>query len=498
MQPLRSAFGLTVTTGIALGSLNLSTSAEDGVRGIGGGTPIRGVASSAGASSAPAAASRLGPGGCPFPVWPPPTVWCATNEANEPQPPNDTICAISDATDPGGGYRVADDLWFSSAVMEVFGLTWWGTLCRLEGSEFLECDMDVLPPSEDNWTIRYYEDDDGRPGTLITEFVGVGPGVASGDYSRVALEEEIVVPGVGSWTKMEMTYFFDDADVLWLGGLQRYWIEIYSDYANDCFFCWQTSNPNWNLYSLQAEVDEPYDPMWANEFDMAQCQCAWHVDPNPRPTVRMELVDPTPVDQDQCCHFRYVVENQYFVGAGPVTKFYMAVHRGDHSDPDCGEDLSEITPPPGYTVSYCEGWRTRELGDSRWVIYQFDPIGDARIPELSEVFGSLRVRVNDERANDLHGEYQTEIVPAFGIRAWGTDRTDLGEAYCGTGANFDPLWPPIGWPQWSVAGDGTCTNEGGDPLRPIPAGTALGKGLLAMLLVGAGAWLVMRSRAPMA
>jgi hypothetical protein len=206
-------------------------------------------------------------------------------------------------------------------------------------------------------------------------------------------------------------------------------------------------------------------------------------------------VDLSPVDPEQCCSFRYVIENRNSVGAGSVTKFYMAVHRGDHKMPDCGEDLSEITAPPGYTVSYCEGWRTRPLGGSDWVIYQFDPTSGGEIAELSEVFGSLRIRVNDEVRNTLD---EDDVVQPFGVRAWASQHPH-GDAFCQTGANFDPLLPNVdgfGRPIWGDAADGLCTNENGNPLRPIPAGTVVGKGLLAMLLVGAGMWLVVRSRTP--
>ncbi len=438
-------------------------------------------------------------------------IWCASNEEDTTQAPNTTICAFDDFSfDNGeGGLKVVDDFFFL-AQAEIQGLTWWGAMVQPVTGGFDDCDLTVAPAANDDWTITYYEDDNGVPGTVIKQFTNVNPSVASGTYSRVSLFPDRAINGV--FGVFEMNYTFDVNERFIVNSFDRVWVEIVQNYtANDCFFCWEVATPNWNLDSLQANGNDAYDrtldedgdgePDQVSTYDMAQCQdvCFNEAVPNP-PGIELELFDFTPVDQEECCTFRYSVVNQNSPGAGPVTKFYMAVHRGDDDLPDCGEDLSEINPPPGYTVSYCEGWRLRQTGDSDWVIYQFDPTGGGEIPELGQVSGTLRVRVNDFKENDLQSDDPNDIVPAFGIRAWGSQRQDLGDQFCGGQApgNFDPLAPVVGVDPWSDGSNGTCTNADDEPLRPIPSGTVMGKGLLAMLLIGAGLWLVIRSRRPVA
>jgi hypothetical protein len=505
MRSLQRCSGPVMIAGISIGVFTLNASADERMRGFKVGSNIRHITGADSGTSAPSAAPLAAQGDCEFPPPENPlTIWCATNELNETEIPNTTICAFADANDPDEGTRVADDFFFL-ADTEIRGITWWGLFARPEGGDFPECDLAYLPTSDDNWTVRYFMDDNGQPGTLIREFVGLNPAVTTGTYTRTLIDDVLIGTEVGLFGKFEMTYTFDVADRFQLNGFETYWVEIYSDFANECFFCWETASPNWDLYSLTATFADPYDPTndpdQINEFDMAQCQdvCFLEAVPNP-PGVRLEFVDSTPVDEEECCTFRYIVENRNSPGAGPVTKFYMAVHRGDDDKADCGEDLSEITPPVGYAVSYCEGWRTRAGADnSDWVIYEFDPVG-GEIPELGEVFGSLRIRVNDHEPNDLEGDLPEDIVPAFGIRAWGSQHA-YGDTFCGSGENFDPLLPnqdEFGQAIWSDGSDGLCANDDGEPLRPIPASTAIGKGLLAIFFIGAGVWLVTRARAPMA
>jgi len=57
----------------------------------------------------------------------------------------------------GGVFAVADDFQFEQQV-QVTGLTWWGGYLN--------------PPAEpDQFTIRIFSDDQGRPGTLLEEFL---------------------------------------------------------------------------------------------------------------------------------------------------------------------------------------------------------------------------------------------------------------------------------------------------------------------------------------
>ena len=169
-----------------------------------------------------------------------------------------------------------------------------------------------------------------------------------------------------------------------------------------------------------------------------------------------------------------------------MTRFWMAVEKGDGEDPaDCGEDLSEIIPPVGYNVEYCEIWKTFAPTKSRGAIYTFTA---GEIPEGRSTFGHIKLRVNNRSENVLNAE---NTVPGFGVRVWGSNSqgdsavpVDLG--MCGTG-NFGPLKGVTGG-AWSDGQDGICD------IHPIPAMSTAGKVLLALLLAGAGLFLVLRSR----
>ncbi len=439
--------------------------------------------------------------------------WCASNVDDVGVA--GIICTTSDLN--GGsqqqGFVVADDFFFL-ADAEIQGVSWWGLVVDFLDNGAVNCDTTDAPPADDSWTIRYWPNtgagDLSRPdtsGAPIREFTGINTSTTQGTFTRAEVRP------YGSYSLYEMTYTFDVADRFVVNGLETVWLEITNQHStnSECVFCWEVAFPTWNGYSLQKETADPWDPEidedgngtpdQPNVWDQAQCQdvCFNEAVPNP-PAIDLELFDSAPVDQDECCLFRYNVINQNSPGAGPVTKFYMAVHRGDDDLPDCGEDLSEINPPPGYTVSYCEAWRYRQTGDSDWVIYQFDPTFGGEIPELGQVSGTLRLRVNDFKENNLQSDDADDIVPPFGVRAWGSQRQDLGDQFCGGQApgNFDPLAPVVGVDPWSDGSNGTCTNADDEPLRPIPSGTVMGKGLLAMLLIGAGLWLVIRSRRPVA
>ena len=472
----------------------------------------------------PVAQSNAMRQGCPWAQYHPddpnfvPLLACATNEGDPNQDRfwdvsqeqvdagSTTICTFSDLTAGEDGLRVADNFYFFGSG-EVWGVSWWGTMAQQEVEPNGQCTMDDQTPDYlwapvdyDDWTIRYFTEDPANPGwplePAIVEFTGVGPGVATGTYSRTIKYSPsgypMVMPtGIGDLAVYEMNYTFAPGDHFAVNGLETYFIEITSNYThNECFFCWGVCDPSWDLRSLQRDEGDPWDPNAADPqdtvYDVAVCQefCGPPTPQPPRITVEL---DGLPEQDTDCCTFRFRVINQNSIDAGPLTRFWMAVEKGDGEDPgDCGEDLSEIIPPVGYDVEYCETWKTTPQTGSRGAIYTFT---GGEIPEGQWTFGHIKLRVNDRSEDELNDE---NTVQGFGVRMWGSNSqgdaavpVDLG--LCGTG-QFGPLENPVPVGAWSTGEDGICD------IHPIPAMSAVGKVLLALLLIGAGLFLVLRSR----
>jgi len=382
--------------------------------------------------------------------------------------------------------------------------------------DFGPCDDALI--TNDDWDIRYYLDDgpNGEPGTIVAEFLGIGPGVGPGTFTRTLVPNRFMGTGIGQLQMYTMTYEFDLADRFNVESFlaQTYYVEVSPSTNGDCSFCWEVGETAADSFSMSKDVEDPWDanldangngvPDQPNDFDLNQCQdfCSSGPLPNP-PEITLETAPAEPfggvgtsgpVTADECCTFRYTVRNTNGPGAGAVTRFFMAIHRGDDDQPSCGDDLSAITPPPGYTVSICQPCILDSPSGSNWAVYKFE---GSSIAEGDSISGHIKIRVNDVTENTLDAGGTDQIVQAFGIRAWGS-QAQTGDTECGNPGNFNPFNNPQNV-VWSGGNDGFCTTDGttdGDPLRPIPSGTTLGKALLALLLIGGGVWLVMRSQRP--
>ena len=112
---------------------------------------------------------------------------------------------------------------------------------------------------------------------------------------------------------------------------------------------------------------------------------------------------------------------------------------------------------------------------SRGAIYEFT---GGSLAEDQSAFGHLKLRVNGLHDITLD---QSNVVPAHGVRVWGS-QSDEGNTLCSTGQ----FGPRTGG-SWSDGDDALCT------IHAIPAMPTLGKGLLVVLLVAGGVFLVLRS-----
>jgi len=432
-----------------------------------------------GTDGVPYVASEAEQGGC-FPRPDPPTIDCATNDtrsvsAEQFAGGSNTICSSSDSARGDGSF--AADNFFVLAAGEIRGVTWWGAMVDFDAS--LDCPAANVPVSGDDWTIRYYLSENGLPGTLIKEFLNVGPNVAGGTFSRTDTNNPMNT-GIGPLIVYESTYTFAAVDRIAIDAIQEYWVEIVSNNSTSgCTFCWMVSDPSWDLDSLfhsglvtvydrdanNAETD-------VNAYDRAMCQDFCPQEALPAvPDVTLERVG-LAEQGTGCCTFKYIVKSRNPPQAGPITEFWLAIDRGD-GDGRCGEDLTEITPPAGWTVDFCKPWTINGQA-----IYRFT---GGSISEGNTAFGSITVQVNDEKENVLDA---TNTVPPFGIRAWAGQPLQPDELTCTLASG--PLAGEAG--SFSDGSDGICT------IHPIPSTSALGKAALVTLLIAGGVALVMRSR----
>ncbi len=368
-----------------------------------------------------------------------------------------TVCGFADAT-AGAGLQIAER--FSTVTSgEIATMKWWGFFAQTAAPAG-DCGIDTAPPVNDKWTIRYYLDDgNGFPGDLVAEFVEL-PAVTRIDTGAD------VGTGIGPLSVLEMEATFPEA-VQIEGGL-FYHVEISSNYDfNDCFFCWQVAPPG-DTVALQGTIGEPYTVDDFTEYDVAQCQGFFSGGGGQLPpSIALDLIHPPDVDTS-CCQFKYRVRNRNTPGFGALTTFYMAIARGNA--PAGCEDITDITPPVGFTVSFCEDWSNNDIA-----IFKFD---GGNLVEQDSTFGQIRTRVNG--SVDLILDVDN-VVRANGIRAWGS-QSNPGLA-CGTGA-FGPFGNGI----WNDGADGRC------PFEPIPSLSIAGKGFLLLVVVAGGVYLVVRSR----
>jgi len=433
-----------------------------------------------GTDGVPYTLSAAAQGGC-FPRPMPPTNDCATNdtrsvsaEQNAAAANNNTICTTSESTLNDGTFR-ADDF-FVLAGGEVRGVTWWGAMVDFDLRQ--DCAPADVPVAQVDWTIRYYLDNNGLPGTLIKEFLNVGPNIAAGTFTRTDTNNPMQT-GIGPLIVYESTYTFAVADRIPINAIQRYWVEIQSNFTfSNCSFCWMVSDPSWNLDSLSHSGLTPtYDRDTNNMetgvslFDMAVCEDICPLEALPVvPDVTLERVD-LAEQGTGCCTFQYNIQSRNPPQAGPITEFWLAVNRGD-GDGRCGEDLTEIVPPAGWTVDFCQTWANGQA------IYRFT---GGSLSEGDVTFGTIKLQVNNERENVLD---PSNTVPPFGIRAWVGQPLVADALTCSAASG--PLAGQDG--AFSPGTDGICR------IVPLPSTSTLGKGVLAALLIAGGVVLVLRSR----
>ncbi|NOT01068.1 MAG: hypothetical protein HOP29_10610 [Phycisphaerales bacterium] len=403
---------------------------------------------------------------------------CQTNVLHDTTTPNTTICAFSDTTAPGGSTRITDNFILTSNG-EIRSVTWRGIMVQQVGAVFNDCTPTLSLPAQDSWTIRLWEDSNGIPTTLVAGFTNVNPG-SPGTYTRTNTGE-VLQTAVGNFLDNEMTYVFPAP--IGVFALRNYWFEAFNnDASNTCFFCWEAASPNTDLLSLQtaAVPADPYvRPDDENAFDMMMCHefCSYGPLPNP-PLITAELVSAPDLDTN-CCTFRYKVQNTNSPGAGALEKFWIGVDKGS-GDAACGEGIGDghITPPPGYTVSYCNTW-----GGDGFAIYEFE---GGSIPEGGEAVGHITLHANGVTPDVLD---TNNTVVARGIRLWGSQLDEVGDPQCAIGGgNFGPLATLGQVGNWSPGNNALCN------LIPIPATTLATKVALTAIIAMIGVALARRGR----
>ncbi|MEE2819865.1 MAG: hypothetical protein VX615_04555 [Planctomycetota bacterium] len=140
-----------------------------------------------------------------------------------------TVGATSDLN-PSAGYQVADT--FSpSANGAVSSVCWWGFYIDFGGPA--DCGIDG-PGTGDNFTIEYYADDaDGyTPGTMIAGPFSV--------VSSVTPTGDVIPSGIGDLIQYQYTASHEPVKV---EAGQCYWISIYNNKTESCFWLWETAPP---------------------------------------------------------------------------------------------------------------------------------------------------------------------------------------------------------------------------------------------------------------
>ncbi len=384
-------------------------------------------------------------------------------QVDPPNPGNGgTICSFADETSSAGALKVAES--FTTITNgDVIALDWEMLLLSNVGG-FANCDLNTGPVENDLINIRYYLDDgNGFPGDLVAEFLDITS--ADAGYSRVDTGDDIAA--AGGFDLFRVRYVFPTPIPI-EGGL-IYHTEVWSNYTfNDCFACAMTAPPG-DATSFAALLPDDYTVDDINEWDLALCQDFVSGGGGQLPpTVMFERIGAPDVDTG-CCQFRYNVRNRNTPGFGALTEFYVAISRGD--SPGGCEDLSNITPPIGWSVSSCDDW-----GDDNMAIFRFT---GGSLAEQATTFGQIRLSVNGPVPTNLDAE---NTVAAFGILGWGSQ--DMLEPSC-AGGNVGPIG---GLGEWSSSNFGLCA------LEPIPSFSTSGKLALTLLVVVGGAFLVLRSR----
>lgn len=375
---------------------------------------------------------------------------------------------LASSSDTEQGLRSADNFRFLTGG-EVSQIDWWGVWLIPPPTGFADCSAQGV----NNFTIRILADNDGTPDGL-----NVIHTLTMADGTLTDVQTGNVIAGLTP--EIQWTFVLNNPIDL---PLDDYHIEITNaaPEGGDCFFFWSTAPPGDGASHQDDEGDGEYDGTELNDFDFAYCMTfksggAQRITPN-ADIFLTDVSDP----ETGCCNYGYTIENRNSPAPGfEITEFYLAISKGD-GDTTC-EDLSNVTPPPGFEVEFCEPWTNGTT------VLRF--FGGFLAPQET-TFGRIAASRNGDMdttvmARVVIGEdivEQEQIVPADGVRAWATQSDAAGA--CGSG-NFSPLGTAG---DWSPGEDGICFVE------PIPAMGQLTKIALACLLVGMGFVLVTRSHA---
>lgn len=385
------------------------------------------------------------------------------------------ICSFSDLTSvtlgqepTHGAFTIADDFTVD-ANGAITSVEWFGFMIRRTGPNMVQdCTLNIAPASQDNWTIRYYKGDGlgfPDPNQVVAEYID--PPVVRIDTGQDPF---------GLVSKFKMTFTLPSALQVTCGTM--YHVEIYNNYTfNDCFFCWQPAPPG-NQRSLQTEWNvgvEPLpiyndNPADINDYDMTMCHALQPSGNNVNPpTVTLQLQSP-PDPSTACCTFHYTVSNNNCIGAGSFNTFYIAIDRGDASG-GC-ETIDAILAPVDWDVEFCENWSNNNLA-----IFKFT---GSILSELTSVSGIFRTRTSGVLpiVRDPNN-----TIAARSVRAWASRTNPPAGCFTHT---FGPFQGQTG--TWGPGFDGICAFE------PIPAMSSSAKAGLALVLLSAGFYLVIRSR----
>jgi len=145
---------------------------------------------------------------------------------------------------------VADDFQLSQRML-IHSITWWGGYLS-----------SYLPnPADDNFTIRLFSDDGGKPGALIQTFD------AGNNASRIATGNFVNPPDpfVGFEGRPEFQYSFTLSTDFPAEGNTRYWLSIVNVPSSDSWV-WEVSGSQINL-GVQRSFSDPVFGPWAPYFD---------------------------------------------------------------------------------------------------------------------------------------------------------------------------------------------------------------------------------------
>jgi hypothetical protein len=194
--------------------------------------------------------------------------------------------------------------------------------------------------------------------------------------------------------------------------------------------------------------------------------------PEPTLTIPPQLTSVTAdYDEDGCAVFLWTLRNVNPNVTGeipvPIDEFYIDVEAGTGA-----EVCSTMTPPDGWTVDTCGG-----PDANGHILYRFS--GGTPLALGEKVQGRFRVDTNG--TEDTINPVTNIAVPALSVTLHAAQGQD--EADCSF--NFGPAASG----EWSIQTTATA-------YLPVPSLSVWAKALLAVIVIGAGAVLAMRSRKP--